>query len=179
MSDTFYNDFMGAATPVPAKGKKTQLVAAGTSCAASGAYTSSGIINVSRSRYVTLLVDMDAAAIGNVVSLVPLLAYVIDQPGATDDEWFCPTTWDGSVTAGTLTASSLPSGTDFTVSGDFARCLQRATDLRTEPADATTDELRVAIRIAVGEARWLQVLYAEAGVTGTPSSVGLWYVQGA
>ena len=44
-----------------------------------------------------------------------------------------------------------------------------------EPADNTADELRVAVTLDVSAYRWLQVAYAEDGVTGTPGDLALSY----
>lgn len=154
-----------------------------TACAASGAYTSSGVVDLGGNRKLTLFIAYAAHASGtaNVLSLVPLVSSHSQPsaPGATDDSWFTLGTWDGSVTAGTLTSSSLPANTDFTRTPDFARVLHRAADIRTEPADAGTDRFRVAVTLDVTPYRWFQALYAEAGDTANPGSLWLSYVLSA
>jgi hypothetical protein len=150
-----------------------------TALAASGVYSAAGsAINLGGHRKITLFIAYNAAAIGGLVSLIPELSAHNDKkaPVGTDDAWFVPGVWDGSVTAGTLTASSLPAGTDFTVAGDFARCLHRQMDLRSEPADVATDKVRFSVTLNVEHALWLRLLVAEAGVTATPGSVWISYI---
>lgn len=154
-----------------------------TACAASGAYTSSGAIDIGGHRKLTIFIayNADASATAGVLSLVPLFSAAKGKvaPGATDDAWFALGAWDGTVTAGTLTASSLPAGSDFTVSPDFARVLHRAADIRTEPSDAGTDKIRIAVTLDVTPYTYAQILYAEAGDTTNPGDVWLSYVLSA
>lgn len=171
-------DSARAVTPWAGKGSAVELVAVAT-LAASGAYTRSTIVDLTGARFLTLYVDFDAAAIANVLSMVPMFSAQLASPAAGDDEWFSPGVWDGTVTAGTLTASSVPSGGDYTISPDFGRILYRSLDIRTEPADATTDEIRVCFTLNVAPHRWFHLLYAEAGVVGTPGALRIKYALGA
>lgn len=162
------------------KGKRKNLVgtsAAFTACAAAGAYVSAPEIQLGSARRMTLWVGVDPAATGNIISLIPIVAAEEGQSvvGAVDNVWFPLGVWDGTVTPGTLTAGSLPAGTDFTVAPNFARTLYRQLDIRTEPAVNATDLQLLAIRLDVADATKIRILYAEAGVVGTPASVWLSY----
>lgn len=166
-----------------AKGAAKNLVgtsAALVACAASGAYTAATHVKLAGARKCTLFVAYNAAAIGGYVSILPTLsAHVTSDPGpnGTADAWFSPGVWDGTVTGSTLTASSLPAGTDYTVTPDFAPVLHRPMEFVTEPADVATDKIRESFTFNVEHGLWLRVLYAEAGVTATPGSVWLSYVM--
>lgn len=162
------------------KGKRKNLVgssAAFTACAAAGAYTASAEVQLGSARRMTLFVGVDPAAVGNIVSLIPIISAEEGTAvvGATDNVWTPLGVWDGTVTPGTLTAGSLPAGTDFTVAPNFARTLYRQLDIRTEPAVNATDLQLLAIRLDVADATKIRILYAEAGVVGTPASVWLSY----
>jgi hypothetical protein len=164
-------------TPLPSKTTAAALLAS-AACAASGAYTRTGILDVKGARHLTLLVSVTGAgagAVGGVVSLIPLMSAESTEPAPGDDTWFGLGINDGSITGGTLTAASLPSGTDFSVTPDFGRSLNRGLDIRTEPLDANTDTIRMRVKLDVSDAQWVQVLYAEAGVVATPVTVAIKY----
>ena len=162
------------------KGKRKNLVgtsAAFVACAAAGAYTASSEIVLGEARRLTLWIGVDPAAVGNIISLIPILA---GEPmnavvGAVDNVWFPAGVWDGTVTPGQLTAGSLPAGQDFTVAPNFARALHRQLDIRTEPAINATDLQLLTVHLDVSYATKARILYAEAGVVGTPASIWLSY----
>ena len=163
-------------TPYPAKTAASALKAAAALPGTAGVYTATSILDVRGARSLTLLVSYDGAAIANVASLIPLMSAEAAEPATGDDTWFGFGINDGSVTGGTLTASSLPAGTDFSVAPDFGRSLNRVLDIRTEPLDGATDDIRMRVKLDVSDAQWVQVLYAEAGVVGTPGTLGIKYV---
>lgn len=167
------------------KGSAKDLVgtaASFASVAASGAYTSSGKIKLGGARKLTLFIAYKANASGGdlgLLSVLPLFsaAKTIEaQLGNTDDAWFAPGVWDGTVSPGTLTAASLPAGTDFDVQPDWGRALHRALDIRTEPADGNSDDIRITVTLDVSPYLWCQLLYAEAGDTTNQGTCWISYV---
>jgi hypothetical protein len=161
-------------TPVPGV-SIAEVLLAPTACAAAGAQAFAGkVVNVAEARYITLLCDYDAAAAGGRPSIVPLIAATGTEPSATDDSWFVPGVWDGAITGGTLGA--IPSGADWTAAPDFGLALFRQLAIVLEPADGSTNELRVAVPINVTWATWFTLAYAEHGVTGSPGTLGVQYV---
>ena len=166
--------------PVGGAGVKRQLVAANTACAAAGAWTSAGIISLDGGiwRRLRLVLDLDSQAIGNIVAVVPLFSCSETAPAATDDDWFELCTTDGTTTATTL-AVAPPAGSDFTLTPGHLGVTERPIVMLSPATLATTEELRHAwTPLDVTGIRHIQFLYAETGVTGTPSKIGLWYALG-
>lgn len=167
------------ATPTPAKGRATSLVASAT-LAASGAYAHSDPIDLEGARRLVLLVSYSPNAVGGYPGIIPAFGYTIVEggPAATDDVWYVPAVWDGSVTATLLTAASQPAGTDYTVQPEFGFTTHRPMLIRLEAGDAATDEIRIAVTLEVGAARWARVSYAELGVVATPGTLAISYSLG-
>ena len=162
--------------PFAAKTKAATLVTSAAMTDTSGAYSASGIIDVQAARRLTLYVSLTgsgAGAAGAVCSIIPLVSAEDAEPGPVDDSWFTMGVNDGSVTGGVLTASSLPSNTDFTVDPDFGRMLHRGLDIRSEPLDANTDKIRMRIALDVSGERWVQILYAAAAVLTEPETIAV------
>jgi hypothetical protein len=153
------------------RGGQVLLIHDGTgaevTCAASQAYTAAnaGVLETMGARRLNIWLQVDYAAANDVVALLVMVSPATTKPAPGDDVWYVPAFFDGSVTAGTL-AGAIPSGADYTAAPDFARCLHRQLEIRTEPADNATDELRTLISIDVSAARWVQVAYAQAVSTG-------------
>ncbi len=142
--------------------------------AASNAYTAAqaGVIACLGARRMHIWLQVDAGAASDVIALLVIVSPVADKPAAGADVWYVPAFFDGIPTAGTLTGA-VPSGADFSAAPDFARCLHRQLEIRTEPADNATDELRTLISIDVSMAKWVQVAYSQAA--GTTAKVLAYY----
>lgn len=163
--------------PVSSSGVKTQLVAAGTAAAAAGAWTSSGVVSLDAGawRRLRLLLDLDSQAVGNVVGLIVLGAFTLAAPGPVDDEWFSLSTTDGTWTSAVL-AGTLPNSQDFSIAPNWFSGTVRGSVLQSPATLNLADELRLAFPVVdLAGVRHFQVLYAETGITGTPSQIGLWY----
>jgi hypothetical protein len=154
-------------------GKALAKDAVGTSAAFAaltngGVYTSSSAINLYSARYCTLFVkylsDAAAGATGT-LSVIPIVSAHgrPNSPTVNHEAWFPLGIHDGSVTGGTLVASSLDTSTvKLTEAPDWGRALHRGLDIRTEPADGNSEKTGGTITLAVGHSLWLRLLYAEA-----------------
>ena len=173
-------------SPAASRGKNRQpLVYTGTppaetaiACAAAGAFTAAqgGIIEVHQRR-LFLWISYTAAAVGGRLSLLPLFACTPTVPHPTADEWFLPSYFDGIPTYAAL-AGALPAGTDFIATQAFARCDHAPVQLATRASLANNDQIREVISLDVSAARYVQILYAESGVVGTPGSALVRYSLG-
>jgi hypothetical protein len=133
-----------------------------------GVYTASSAIDLRSARNVTLYIkylsDAAAGATGT-LSVIPIVSSHgrPNSPAINHEGWFPLGINDGSVTGGTLVASSLDTSTvKLTEAPDFGRVLTRGLDIRTEPADGNAEKTGGAIRLDVGGHLWLRLLYAEA-----------------
>lgn len=139
--------------------------------AASGVYTLTSAIPLYSARNCTLFIKYLSNASGGdlgVLSVIPIVSSHgrPNAPAATHAGWFPLGINDGSVTGGTLTASSLDtSAVVLSEAPDFGRVLTRSLDIRTEPADGNSEYSGGTIRLDVGGYLWLRLLYAEAGDT--------------
>jgi hypothetical protein len=154
---------------------------ASAALSASGAWSRSSIVCVENARKLTLLITYTTDATSGTdgyVELVPMAAYAGDQPAAGDATWFPFGDSDGTVTEGTL-AGTLPTGTDFTATPNFAKRKYEPLCIRTDPADADTDVIQIAVTIDVTAARWFQLMAHEAGDTSNPGTLAISYVLSA
>lgn len=133
-----------------------------------GVYTAADAIDLGSARYITLYVkylsDAASGATGT-LSLIPLVSSHgrPKAPLISHEGWFPMGVNDGSVTGGTLVASSLDtSAVKLTEAPDFGRVLHRALDIRTEPADGNAEKTGGAITLNIGGSLWMRLLYAEA-----------------
>ncbi len=166
---TLNDNIQAGSTPIPAIGALTTLID-DDACAASGAYVSGGIIDVSGARKIVFYVDYNPAAASGRPAFLPLVSGAGAKPAAADDAWFEMSVWDGSVTAAAL-GGALPAGMDFTAAPDIGQCLQQRMLIVLKAAAAGTNEIRMKFTLNVDDARWLQLLYAEDGATGSPGTL--------
>lgn len=137
-------------------------------------YQASSVLDVSDSREVTLLVDVNAGSADNIVSILPLLAREAgsstDAPVATDDVWYAPSVYDGSVSANALSGTML-SGADFTANPEWGRIVLRPTEIRLENTSDAADEIRIAITVRCAWARFFHLQVADHDASGTKSTI--------
>jgi hypothetical protein len=149
---------------------------------ASGAWTRSSIVSVEGARKLTLLIDYTADATSGTDGLpeiVPMAAYTAAEPAAGDATWFPFGIWGGTVTEAVLASGTLPTGTDFTGTPQFAKCKHEPLCITLDPVDADTDRIQVAVTIDVTAARWFQLMAHEAGDTSNPGTLAISYVLSA
>ena len=118
---------------------------ASTACAASNAWVSSGVIDVTDARYLRVAISVAGAAVGNIVSVMPLFAWTTERPvaaSAATDNW-------------------------FTVPVSVVR--NRPLVLQTMPTAGATEDQRISWLLNVADVRWVQFLYAQADGGVVPS----------
>lgn len=157
--------------PRAGQGQQVALVAS-AALAASGATASSSIVSVADARKITLFVKYTGGAAGGYPHILPLVSGALTSPATTDDSWYALGSWDGSITASTQLAA-LPTNVDISREG-FGLVLMQETLLRTA-ATVGTDAQRIAITLDVTPFRWLFLVYAEKGNTGTPGTLAIDY----
>lgn len=171
----------GQSSPTPAAPYAVQAVervlqALGTTLAASGAYTNLAILDVQSARKLALLLSYTshaASGTGGQFSVIVEVSCADAQPAATDESWYPLAVWDGSVTSGALTASSLPAGTDYSTTTPASRAVHRKADIRNEPAAGNSAIDKIAVCLDVTGYRWAQVKVAECGVVANQGTLGV------
>lgn len=182
---------MTTAIPVKSLGPETFLVGTRSlttgalsglaACAASGAYTSAGVFDVSMFRGVAVYLTVNGVA-SEVSARVGLFVGVsgVDQingakPTGTMDVWHAPSVIDGSVTA-TALGGALPGGQGFTATPSWGAQTNYGLLILHNALSAASDKLRIMYPLSTQFARWMQVFYAEHGDTAHPSQVAISYV---
>jgi hypothetical protein len=147
--------------------------------AASGDWTSGDrVVDVSRARWLSLFVAYDAAAAAGYPHIIVMVSNAQDAPAVGDDSWFIPTVPDVSATD-TTPDSAVPAGTDFTTDYLHGEINFKPLLIRTPAAIGASTETRSEIAINVSRYRWVQIMCAEKGVTGTPGSLLVRYALSA
>lgn len=173
--------------PLRVASPRRQLVAPNTTAAAAGAWTSAKgegtttlVLPTKGYRQIQLILSLSANAVGNQIALLPLMTPDLfsstfgQPPVATDDVWYMFADEDITPTKA-ANAGTVVTGSDFTLSPELGQFDTRGRVLRSQAALATSDEIRVAFKpLDLNGAQFVQVHYAETGVTGTPSTFGLW-----
>lgn len=142
--------------------------------AAAGAFTASSIVDVSLYRRLGLKIRYAPGAAGGYPQFFLLFATTASAPAIGDDDWYVAQINDGSVTA-TLLTGNFPAGVDVTIAPEWGSQTLRQLVMRLEAGDATTDRLRLHIDIDIAAVKYMALLYAEEGVTGTPGTFGARY----
>ena len=144
---------------------------ASTACAASNAWVSSGVIDVTDARYLRVAISVAGAAVGNIVSVMPLFAWTTERPvaaSAATDNWFTVPVSDGTV-ADTTFSGALPANTKFDNTQTFGVVRNRPLVLQTMPTAGATEDQRISWLLNVADVRWVQFLYAQADGGVVPS----------
>lgn len=160
-----------ANVPRAGQGQAMALVAS-AALAAAGAATSSSIVSVADARKITLFVKYTGGATGGYPHILPLVSGSLASPAVTDDSWYALGSWDGSITAD-VDFVTLPTGVDISPQ-NFGEVEMQELLIKTA-ATASTDAQRIAITLDVTPFRWLFLVYAEKGVTGTPGTLAIDY----
>lgn len=153
------------ATPGEAITIRTDAILTGTLVATS-------VQKIEKARYVTLWINMDAAATTDTPQIIPLFAPIQGTtPATTDDVWYSPNESDGS-NAAQLPGGTGLSGADYTLTPEFAMVKMRPLLLRWESIDATTDEFRIKMTFRCEDAGFFQCHCADVG-SGTLANLEL------
>lgn len=160
-----------ANVPRAGQGQQMALVAS-AALAASGATTSSAIVSVADARKITFFVKYTGGAAGGYPHILPLVSGSLTSPATTDDSWYALGSWDGSITADTDLAA-LPTNVDISPQNMGEVKMQEL--LIRLAGTASTDAQRIAITLDVTPFRWIFLVYAEKGVTGTPGTLAIDY----
>lgn len=172
MSATFE---IGNGVPRAGQGIQQPLRASAVLSAA-GATASTSIVSVEGARKVTLFVKYTGGAAGGYPHILPLVSCASTSPATTDDSWYALGISDGVVTADTDLAA-LPTNVDISPQ-NFGEAKVQQTLIRLA-GTASTDPQRVAVTLDVTPYRWLFLVVAEKGVTGTPGTLAVDYVLSA
>ncbi len=133
-------------------------------------YVPSSVLDVARWREVTLLLDIDSGDTSGQVHLIPALAGSVQPPATTADEWFVPSTYDGSVVVLDPPGSKYASAA-WTLQPEWGQLVLRPTFISSESGglEAATDEIRMAVTIKCGWARHFHVQVAGSGSGTLPT----------
>lgn len=143
--------------------------------AASGAYTYTSIFRTVNARFLHLYVEYDPAATSGQIGILVVGSAAETLPLSGDDVWFPLGIWNSVVTS-TALGGARPSGADWTATPNWGQITSQGLLLTTPAASAASDEIRLAEPpINLGGCRWVQIAYAEHGVTGTPGNLRLRY----
>lgn len=158
---------------------QSQTLLSATACAASGAATYTSAIDVRGYRTLSLDISVNPQAASNVVEFLPLVSNVASQesasaPAAGADSWYGIGITDGVPTA-TALGGAVASGADYTATPSWSMLTFHPMTIRTRAVSGGSDEIRMRLRIDVSDAMWFQMSYAEAGSTGSPSTVTILY----
>lgn len=157
------------AIPVPGK-RDVEVLKPVAVLPAAGAYSLTGPLDVRKTRLLHLYLSVNAAAIGNIVSIVPEVSM---DPKGSEDSFFVIGVSDGSVAIKDLAVA--PS-TVYT-KNNFGTVQFVPMNIVTPKSITATDKLRMSVSIEVSSACWIRFRVAEASVTATPASLGVSYAK--
>jgi len=160
-------------SPMKAISENEGVLVASAALAGSGAFTASGVIDVSKNRRITLEILYNTGTTGGYPHIVPNFSGLKVQPAVGDDSWYVPGVWDSTVTA--VSPGAVATGVDYTVTPPFGEVLFRPILLRSAAATGASDKIRMVVSIDTNGARWLYVSCAEKGVTATPGTLAINY----
>lgn len=151
-----------------------------TACAASNAWTSAGVIDVTDARYLRIVVSVAGAAVGNIVGVMPLFSWKNERPvaaSAATDDWYNVPVSDGTVTNAAL-PGAYPANTKFENTQTVGVVRNSPLVLQTEPTLASSEDQRISWLLNVADVRWVQFLYQQSD-SGTAPSVAIRYAVGS
>lgn len=158
--------------PTAGQGIQTALRAS-AALAAAGATASTSIVSVEGARKITLFIKYTGGAAGGYPHILPLVSGALTSPATTDDSWYALGVSDGAVTAD-VDLAALPTNVDISPQNFGEVKVQQM--LMRLAATNSTDAQRIAITLDVTPYRWLFLVVAEKGVTGTPGTLAIDYV---
>lgn len=150
---------------------------AGTKETLTATLQASDIIDVREAREIALLVEVSYGETDSQVSLFPVGSSEATQPSLiTDDQWF-------NLPASTAVSAAVPSGltqlsnVDFTLSPEFGAASVYPLQVNLAAADATSDEMRIAVRLDVSWCKYFAVLLGDGSGATTLADVRVQVVQ--
>lgn len=149
-------------------------------CAAAGAGTmaQAGVVPTS-SRRLFLWLRYNAAAIGGYPAIQVWGCAVPTAPVSTSAEWRMLSVWDGSPTYAAMAGAQPAGAPPGTATQTMARIQNAPIEICTRAALNAADVIPLAVPpIDVSGCRFLQFIYREAGVVGTPGSLLVHYSFG-
>lgn len=161
--------------------------AAGTTVLpASGAWTQSEVIPVLylRRLVVEVFYNAHASTTAGYPQLLLMLSSVGPDattglgPAVGDDVWGLTAATDGVVTAAALTAGTIGTGSDFTVSAEFGATDYHEQVVNVKKALANSDKIRARLSVDVTDARYFMLQAREIGDTTNRGILNLSVVGG-
>lgn len=185
-----------ASTPIASAGIRNVLKtaagapfsgAAGTTVLpASGAWTQSEVVPVRHLRRLVVEVFYNAHA-STTTGYPQLLAMLSSAPpdsttglppAVGDDVWALTAVTDGVVTSAALTAGTIGTGSDFTVTAEFGATDYHEQVINVKKALANSDKIRARLSFDVTDALWFMVQAREIGDTTNRGILNLAIVGG-
>lgn len=180
MTTTFRSTGVNQFTPITGTSYSQPLVTSAT-LAASGAWTASAVVATHCARSLHLFMKYNATSsaggypafqvVGSSDNMGTNSGSIV-APVVGDDAWYPAAVTDGVVTAGVMTGT-LVTGEDFTLTPDFGIVTHRALLNYLEPADNSTDKIRICVSFNVEPFRWFYLRYAEKGLTANPGTLAV------
>ena len=171
----FLTDLFGKLFSIPAPIlTDEETLVTDAALAAAGAFTASPIIDVRKWRRLNLSVRYNVGAAGGYPHIVAVRAKTATEPLTTADDWYAFSVNNGQP-ASTVITGAFPTNTDMTIQPGWGELTSYPMLLRLNTGVANTDKIRKDIELDVTSAKWVYILYAEKGVTGTPGTLGLRY----
>lgn len=132
----------------------------------SGTYQDSLVVDVSEARTIVVLAKISYNGAGNIVDMLPFLAAKgTAPPVSTDDVWYSPMAYDGTVSAQVLT-ETLHANVDYSQAPEWGAASIYPLQLIGPTADNATDEQRIAIPIKCEWAHWFHLQVADQDSAG-------------
>jgi hypothetical protein len=135
-------------------------------------HVASTVEDVTGARWITLLINIDGADTSGTVDIILATSneYASDgsPPLTTDDVWYPPSVTDGSITVVDPAGTKL-SNTDWTFQPEWAKLTLRPGFLQFEAVEASTDEIRIRVKVDVADAKWFYFSANAAGAGTLPN----------
>lgn len=137
-----------------------------------------GIMKVSQFRRMGIWLAVNGAAseASAKTSLLVLVSGATQIAGAFPtgimDTWYAAAVTDNSVTSAAL-GGAMPASQAMTATPNWGTVAEYGANITTPALTAASDRLRLRYTVDVGDAVWMQILYAESGDTNHPSTIAL------
>ncbi len=119
-----------------------------------------------------------ASTTAGYAQIIPMLCSQFTLPLIGDDVWFIPAVTDGVVTAAALTAGTIGSGSDYTVTASWGAVDYREMVINCKAALANSDKLRMRFDVDVTSAAFFALQAREIGDTTSRGILNLAIVGG-
>lgn len=151
--------------PIPGK-RSCELVFEEAELPAAGAYITTMVTDVWKSREVNLHIEWTSGDTGSHITIIPEAS---NEETPSEDSWYPVGVTDSSVTLEDLSVD--PSSTYDPE--NFAVMQFSPLAIRPPAAKAANDVMRLVVSVGTGQSKYMRFNVAETGTVGTPSTVEL------